>query len=357
MGLNDIVTVEITRETTPISVASFGIPMIASEFATSKTTPAFTRARSYSTLAEMVADGWSAPDPETPGSGDPEYLKAQALFTQNPRPSRVIIGRKDSTDANWAAALDAIQAENDEWYGLLAIPDGTFSTDVTAIATWVESQRKIYFVQALDTAILTNGTSDIAYLLKTAARDRTAVIYHLSANSAQEAEAAWMGEGFPYDPGTSTWAYKDLAGVTPDTFTSSQRGYALGKNCNIFHIVGGARVTENGKVASGEYIDVIIGVDWIQARLQEAVYGALVNNRKLPYDDGGITAVVGLVKGVLLEAANRGILQRDSIIVTAPKYSEISSADKLARKLPDVTFTALLVGAIHSTEIQGTVSV
>jgi hypothetical protein len=122
-------------------------------------------------------------------------------------------------------------------------------------------------------------------------------------------------------------------------------------------MIGGVGVTLDGKVASGEYIDIIIGTDWIEARLREAVFSALVNNRKLPYDDSGITAVVGLVKGVLNEAASAGILQADSIQVTAPTYAEIPQADKIARHLPGVKFTALYQGAIHRVTIQGTISV
>ena len=56
MALKDIVTVNITRETTSVAVAAFNVPLILSTFATSKTTTTFTRARSYSSIAEMADD-------------------------------------------------------------------------------------------------------------------------------------------------------------------------------------------------------------------------------------------------------------------------------------------------------------
>ena len=83
----------------------------------------------------------------------------------------------------------------------------------------------------------------------------------------------------------------------------------------------------------------------------------LACNRKIPYDDTGISVIEGLVKGVLNEAASKGILQADSISVTVPRYADIPQADKIARKLPDVKFTALYQGAIHRTTINGTISV
>ena len=129
------------------------------------------------------------------------------------------------------------------------------------------------------------------------------------------------------------------------------------KNCNYYSEVGGVNITQEGKVASGEWIDIIIGTDWIEARLRENVFSALVNNRKSPYDDTGITLIEGLVKGVLNQAADAGILQKDSIVVSVPRYADIPQADKLARKLPNVKFSALYQGAIHRTTINGTISV
>ena len=121
--------------------------------------------------------------------------------------------------------------------------------------------------------------------------------------------------------------------------------------------VSGVDVTEEGKVASGEFIDIIIGIDWIQANLQATVFGALVSQGKLPYDDSGIQAVKSLVNGVLVQAAAMGILQADSIVVTVPKYADIPVADRNSRNLPDVKFTALLQGAVQTVQIRGTVSV
>jgi hypothetical protein len=349
MALKDIVKVTITREIPAIARASFGYPCIVSEFATSKTTTPFTRFRWYADLEEMTADGWL--------SSDPEYKKAQGFMKQNPKVVKFGVGRKDSTDAGWPEALAAITSENNDWYGMVAIPDGVFDTDVLAIAGWVETQRKIYAVQATDTAMLGSGTSDIASQLKGLGYDRTIVIYHASSNATEAADAAWIGECFPFEPGSQTWAYKTLAGVTADTLSTTQRSNALGKNCNIYTVTAVKSITEEGKVASGEFIDIIIGTDWIEARLQEEIYSALTTQRKLPFDDGGITAVAGLTKGVLLQGASKGILQADSISVTAPKYSEVPVADRASRKLPDIKFNGLYQGAIHRVEINGTISI
>lgn len=349
MALKDIVNVNITRQTTSVAVAAFNVPLILSTFATSKTTTAFTRARSYKSIQELVDDGWA--------STDAVYKVANAIFSQNPCVSRVVVGRADSGDATVAASLSAIAAEDNGWYGVVV--DQAMASDFDDVAAWVESAKKfaIFWTTDADTPDSTKST-DLASVLKAASYDRSAVIYHVQPSTgADYPDAAWMGEGFPYDPGTSTWAYKTLRGVTADKINGNQETALQTKNCNYYSEVGGVNITQEGKVASGEWIDIIIGTDWIEARLREAVYGALVNNRKIPYDDSGIAIIEGLVKSVLSQAAAAGILQGDSIEVTVPKYKDIPQADKLARKLPDVKFTALYQGAIQRTTINGTISV
>jgi Protein of unknown function (DUF3383). len=348
MALKDIVNINITRQTTSVAVAAFNVPLILSTFATSKTTTAFTRARSYGSVKEMTDDGWA--------STDAVYKIANAIFSQNPSVSRVVVGRADSGDADVAASMAAIQNEDNSWYGVAV--DQAMASDFAAIAAWVESANRFSVLWTTDpnTYDATKST-DLASTLKALSYDRTAVIWHAQpSDGADYPDAAWMGEGFPYDPGTSTWAYKTLKGVKPDNI-SGKETTLQNKNCNYYSEVGGVNITQEGKVASGEWIDIIIGTDWIEARLREAVYSALVNNRKIPYDDSGITLIEGLVKGVLNQAAAAGILQADSIVVTVPRYADIPQADKIARKLPDVKFTALYQGAIHRTTINGTISV
>lgn len=348
MALKDIVNINITRQTTSVAVAAFNVPLILSTFATSKTTTAFTRARSYGSVKDMADDGWA--------STDAVYKIANAIFSQNPSVSRVVVGRADSGDATIAASMTAIQNEDNSWYGLVA--DQAMVADFDDIAAWVESAKKlaIFWITDADAYDATKIT-DLASVLKAAAYGRSAVIWHATpATGADYPDAAWMGEGFPYDPGTSTWAYKTLKGVTPDNIAGKETPLQ-NKNCNYYSEVGGVNITQEGKVASGEWIDIIIGTDWIEARLREEVFSAFVNNRKVPYDDTGIAMIEGLVKGVLQRAAKAGILQEDSIVVTVSKYADIPQADKLARKLPDVKFTALYQGAIQRTTINGTISV
>lgn len=349
MSLKEIVEINISRETTGVAVAAFNVPLLLSTFATGKTTPAFSRARSYQNLKSLMDEGFT--------SSDEIYKMARAVFAQNPSVSRIVVGRLDADDESIEEGLALIQNEDNSFYGVLA-DQTVLGADAEDLADWVEAEKRFMILWSSDVNCYNAlSVSDIAYKLKTEAMERTAVLYHAAPASGNDyPDAAWMGEGFPFNPGTSTWAFKTLAGIAVDNIGLKEVALK-GKNCNFYESIGGVNITQEGKVASGEWIDIIIGTDWIEARLREAVYGTLVNNRKVPYDDNGITMEEGIVRGVLSEAANAGIIQADSIVVTVPKYADISQADKVARKLPAIRFTALYLGAFHAVSIDGTISI
>lgn len=444
--LSDIIQLTITRETQSISRASFGTPAIISEFAASKTLTTFDRYREYASLTEMIADSWS--------STDKEYIRAGKIFSQNPRPTKVMIGRKKpATEAveTWTEALTAIQVASQDWYAFTINPTGKasvtfdidfvasnsilatingivcdpviFSTDqqttmnllkteieghagltdtvvtigaapyrtmtielesgditaativttlgasqpvatisfteqddVLLAAAWAETQKKIFFHTDNDAVTITSGTSDLAYQLNALNYDRTAIAYHPSLVSADQfLMEAWMGKMLPKDPGSATWMFKNLSGITAVGLTSAQRTYALNKKCNIYTTTAGVAITEKGQVASGEYIDIIRGIDWLEATIQETIYAELINVDKVPYTSEGIAIIEGLLKAALDEGVRQGVLA--SYVVTVPEIGDISDQDKIDRILPDVEFTGVLAGAIHYIQIAGIVTV
>ena len=350
--LDKIVKVNITREVSKVTQAGFGVPAIIATFDAADTTTPFTRARYYTSVGEMLEDGWE--------TTSVVYQKAAAVFNQNPQVTQIMVGRLDEEDESVAAGLNAILDEQQNWYAVLvADVEGMDLTTLTDYVAWVQANKKLLF-WATDTPEVLDATSDsdVAAAFHAAGYDRAVIIWNArSVNDVpQWADAAWCGECLPYDPGSQTWCYKTLVGVAADELSSSKEEAAWAKGANTYQTKGGVSITQQGTVASGEYIDIIRGLDWLEARLQEAIYGLLTSARKVPYDDSGITLVVSYVNEVLKRAENAGVLQADSSEVTAPLYAEIPVADKANRHLPDIKFTATLLGAIHTVKIDGVVS-
>lgn len=250
--------------------------------------------------------------------------------------------------------LATIRTINDDWYGLVI----TDRADEVIIETagYIEGTRKIFAACNSTAGVLTSGTTDVAYILKAKAYDRTFYLY--SGNQAAFPEAAWLGGQLPEVPGSNTYKFKTLKGITVDNLTSAQRGFAKGKNANVYTSVGGSGMTEDGVVASGEFIDVIIGIDWIQVNMQADVFQIFKNTKKVPYTDAGIASLETAVRNRLRLAVLAGILaENPAPDVFAPLVANVDPADRAARAFNDMTFSAELAGAVHSTIIRGTVSV
>lgn len=260
--------------------------------------------------------------------------------------------------------LEEISEQDDAWYGL--IWNERDEDQVQMAAGAIETKRKIFITCSSDADILDDtDTDDIAYLLKAANYGRTAVIYN--ADPSDFADAAWMGRLFPYDPGSETWALKQLSSITADDLTSSERNAVLGKNANIYAPTPDGDRTFNGTMASGLFIDLRRGADWLQARMEERIFNKLANAIKIPFTNGGIAIIEAEVRAVLENGIRVGFLSpdpfdpvnglNDPYTVSFPRASEVSDADKANRFLPDGKFAAHFAGAIHKVTIQGTISV
>lgn len=257
------------------------------------------------------------------------------------------------------AAYTAIKNELDDFYFVMCYSH--VKADVIEMATAVESDRKIYFTSSDEAATKddTDATDTTSTLkaLKDAGYDRTVLMY--SATASAYPEAAFVGEGAPTDPGSRTWSYKRLAGVTVDSLTAAEISNVKNKNGNVYTnmTASGTPVTRDGKVVSGEWIDIIRGVDWSYARLTERLLSILVNNPKIPYTDNGIAIVGAEILAQRQDGINVGFLAgSEDDTLTLPKVADIAFNDKANRILTGVEFTWILAGAIQFTVINGTVT-
>lgn len=202
-------------------------------------------------------------------------------------------------------------------------------------------------------------TTDLGAELKALALDRTALIFTKAADT-EFPEAAWGGKVLPFDPGTVTWAFQTLALVTVDTLTDAEKAKAIANNVNTYTELGGQNLTQNGTMASGRFIDVRRGVDFLVARIGERVFGTIVSAPKIPYTDAGITIIDSDVRAVLdgNTVGETPLLASDPApTTTVPLAAAVDTQDKADRILRNVNFTATLAGAIHKAIIRGTVSV
>lgn len=429
--LNDVVSVSITSVASKVTQAGFGVPLILSHSAAW-----VERVREYSSLTGVQADF---------ATTTPEYKQASKVFSQEPRPPKLLIGRaalkptqryavtpvplnsytyrmkvngvevsftsdssatiteviaglkaaidalalpitvtdqttfmrvianvagaffslsasdsniglaQDHADPGVATDLAAIVLERADWYGLLTHFNS--KAYVEAAAAWIEANKRLYVAASCDSAMrntVSSGTDDVGESLKSLAYKKTALIDCAGAEDFPDAGA--IGKCFPYTPGEETWKFKTLAGVPVFSYTATQRTNLRAKNVNFYETTSGVNMLEEGYSSSGDYIDFVRYLDFLEARIQERVFSKLSTAKKVAYNDDGIAIISTEVKGHLASDEDREVLN-PGWSVSVPKVATVPLVDKSARILRNVTFSAVYSGAIHSVAISGTVSV
>jgi hypothetical protein len=262
-----------------------------------------------------------------------------------------------------AVALAAISEETDDWYGVVMTDRD--NADILNAADWVEANEKLLGVGISAVAAYDPGsTTDLGYLLMQGQYFRTHWWFHRNI-STEWLEAAISAKSFTIYPGGETWALKNLQGVSFDTLSEGQSLAIRNKNGNTFEQFRNFAVTQNGKVAAGEWIDVIRFRDWLAEQVKINVVSAMINaDGKIPYTDEGIQIIVTALRQALdLGVTRKGIapVETDPITqrtipsytISAPAAANVPFNDKANRVLNDVKFTARLAGAIHTTVIRG----
>lgn len=282
-------------------------------------------------------------------------------FTVHPNSLMTISAFEEAESLDLAANMTLITAADNDFYGIVYTKRG--QEDILAMATWTESHVKLY-----GTAIAEAGAAnseietDTGSLLKKNNFYRTFWFFHQDA-ATDFPEAGIMAVCFAVLPGGETWANKRLSGVITQKLTETQYVAVTAKNGNTFEPFRNISITQNGKVAAGEWIDIIRFRDWVKETIQTETFTMMINRDKLPFTDGGIGLVTNTIDKVLALGQKRGGIapvefdedgnRNLGYTISAPLASSISANVKAQRKLTDVKFVARLAGAIHAIEITG----
>lgn len=249
--------------------------------------------------------------------------------------------------------LAAIKLVDSTWYGVGMTTSSI--AEVTALGVWVEANKKQCLQDSQDSDIIGSGTSDIASVLKTATEYRTSIEYHN--DSRVFAAFALFGAVYPNDPGSITFKFRQCASVPAVPLTATHLVNLRAKNANSFVDMGGVTISLEGKSAAGEFCDVIRDRDWFESRMQTRIYSALLNSKKVPYTDNGISLIAGLIRAQMVEGVTSGFLaESPDWIVTVPKAADISANDKASRSLTGLKFSATIAGAVHAVTVTGTIT-
>lgn len=329
------------------------------------------RTRKYTSLTAMSSDGFT--------SANPEFVAAQVYFGQNPAPNVLWVGRQDLTATETPLiALTACRLSSPNWWGCLVTDAVT--VDHEAIAAYVQAvtPRACYFYTTADTGVLANTTGNVCAVLQAASYNRVFGLYSTTQagtypNNAYAAAAA-MGACMGLNDGLAnsnfTMKFKALPGIAAEPLTSAQVGVIEGINGNLYLSYASTyNWIEQGVVASGQFLDEVLGLDMLTSDIQYSVVNLLISQPSVPRTNAGETQLIAAVNGACDRAVSRGFISPgtwtgqtvlnvasgtplpNGYLCQSESFSKQSSGDRAARKAMPIYVTIIEAGAMHSLTV------
>ena len=314
----------------------------------------------------------AAPDPASPNSTKvivtadaagtwfafTEMTKELEVIDETPEPATTL-----------ATDLGAIQAADANFYGLI-VADAQSAAQIEAVSTWAQTQKVVYLAHSMDSDVPSSASDDIASTLK-GTSDLRSVVFYSKENHGAFPDAALLGRILPLTIGSADAEYKDLVGVAADDLSNTELDRLVGtknsptsgKRATVYveftptGTNSGTPATLGGLTAGGEWLDVVMGLDFLESLLQERAINYRLNHPKPPFTEAGIDAFAGIMKGALRTVARPpyNILDESSITVEATPLEDVAAADRAARYYDGVRFDARVQGAIRAVRFTGTV--
>lgn len=255
-------------------------------------------------------------------------------------------------------ALAKIREQDSDWYFLTAYTHDV--EDILEIAAYAETQMLIYGTSYKGSdALDAMDTNDPGSLLQAQNYSQTFIEY--AEDPTEYPECAIIGKQSTTEPGSSTWKFKEVTGVTPSNLTTTQsivlKGtrFDAGKGYNTYEPVGGRVMFAEGRMVNGEFIDIIRFAHWVQARMSERIFMSLMNSQKTPYTTAGFAVIEGHMRAVLNEGVEVGGLADYQVIVPNPRNIDPNS--RANRVAEGFEFSGTLQGAIHFIGISGNLTI
>lgn len=234
------------------------------------------------------------------------------------------------TVAGWTIKDDIAKAE--ETYDFYWIGETSHNKATSlAMLKYAQANEKLAFTSSNEAGIITSAVTDLFTLASDQNLERGFGLY--SPTPSQYPEFAWVGSVIKQGNGQVTFAFKTLSNVTVSKVTPTARTNITNKKGNFYTINGGVDITYAGVNFKGTPIEFVWDLDYFRARLTEAVYGLIVSQPKLDFDDRGCKLIGDRIQLIVNQMVNERIFMASDEngqppSVTIPAFSDIPLADR-----------------------------
>ncbi len=340
---NDL-NIAISLDTKAATVASFSRALIFNRRATADPGSLFDTTRIYSDPDDMLADGYTTTDPE---------YKQAVLYTSQEKRAADFAVFTTASSGDLITSLNLAKSEI-EFYAVLS--PSRAKSELHGIADWVLANEKLFIGSSSDLTVLTD-------------RSNIREAYFLHSDEAQYADSGICGLVLPEVPGSVTWKWQEVAGITTPNFSATQLNQIRTANGQTFEKVSGYLMSNGGITTGGQFIDIIQIRDYAKARMYEAIIRNL-RGGTTGMDADGISVLVSSLRQVLdamgragqispvdnEDDAKRSDMGQYQYKITVPEITSLTDADRLARKYMGLAWTFRARGKMHEVDIQGRIT-
>ena len=263
-----------------------------------------------------------------------------------------------------------------QWYGLALT--GESAADDLAVAQFIEADdtnNHTFWVTSQDSnCLVAASVTDIMYLLQQLKVTRTWVQYSSLATgtpyAAISAAAKLLTTNWTAQNSTITLMYKGEPLVVAELPTGTQMATLLAKNGNIFVQYNNATaIIQPGITPSGQFMDTVVGCDFLQGDIQNNIFDALFGANKIPQTDAGNHQIATAIEAACSDCVNNGLLApgvwnaggfgqlvegaflSKGYYVYAPPIASQSQASRSARQSVPFQVAAKLAGAVQTVNV------
>ena len=166
--------------------------------------------------------------------------------------------------------ITAVAESDNTWFYILS--DSHAASDITSLASYAETNDKLYAFSSQDTDIVNAEDDNILATLVDTGYNNTWFTLWTSDADTTFPEASAVAQICSATPGTTTMRGKTLVGITLEKLTTTQETNIVTQNGNIYRKEHGLLFYRDGFVVSGLYVDYIIHALWFKARTEESLF-------------------------------------------------------------------------------------
>lgn len=273
-------------------------------------------------------------------------------------------------------ALGAVEKMDDlfgaTWYAVSLL--GGIDADYLDIAAYIEADNPHHFqvITTAESAVVSSvDTTSLAYVLKQAGYNRTTIQY---SSTTPYAAVSMIGRilttRWNSPNSTITLMYKIEPGVTAEIFNETQMRALLSKNCNVYvRYDNDTHFIQPGVVSSGQFVDTVVGADWLLGRITARVFNLFYTTPKVPQTDAGMNMIKTVIESVCVDGVTNGYVAPGTwtgggvgeidtgdylskgYYVYMPPIATQDQADRAARIAVPFTVLLKLGGAVHTADV------